>query len=116
ELRAEAEAFTVRDALDPGLRDGRAWRSVERRIDLDAVEEAGEVTKRVEAPRPRPRIDDPVPVLVVPACNAHANLRELPDPTPSCHASTRPCSRAATVPPVAAGRGLHHRMDQGMLR
>src|SRR5690606_28449093 len=73
QLGGVVEVVQVAHPRGPLLCDLAPRGPVERRVDLDQVDVAGEVTDRVEAARLRLRVDDAVPVGVVPAGDAHAD-------------------------------------------
>src|SRR5581483_2823908 len=75
-LRGELEAAMKRDTPRPALRVCRRRDAVEGRVDLDRVEERGEIRELIEAPAAR-RIDDSLPVLVAPAGRSDADRKTL---------------------------------------
>src|SRR5690606_7086827 len=70
EFGGEPEVLQVPYARGPLLRDFAPGRPVEGGGDLDQVEVGREVADRIEAPPLARGIDDPLPILVVPAGNA----------------------------------------------
>ena len=47
EFRRETELLIVRNAIGPRFCSGRGWRAIEAAVDLDRVEEIGEIFERI---------------------------------------------------------------------
>ena len=73
-LGRELEVLVMLDAPHPGLCHFGAKGTVERRIDLERVEECGQVLRLTEASRLWSGVDDSVPVGVGPTRRTDSNL------------------------------------------
>jgi hypothetical protein len=73
ELLGELEAFVLLYLFQPALGRASGNGTVESHIDLNRIEELGNVGKLLKTLRSRRRIDDTLPVLIGPARGPNAD-------------------------------------------
>lgn len=65
------------DTLNPLRRLLRLDRLIERRVDLDCVEELGEIARLMKTARPVRWIYDAIPILIGPSCRSDPNMAHI---------------------------------------
>ena len=73
QFRSEPKGAVHLNTLSPLFRSRLARCSVIRGIDFNSVEVIRKVAEWIEAPRPRFRIHDPLPIFVGPACRSDSD-------------------------------------------